>query len=379
MARKKLLLYSRLAFYPMHWQAFEKICTAHDLEPHIITTDYIDIAPAHKMLGWIDPKAVAEAGGFAPTVHYVSQGSVWHKVWAIFRHLRNIKPDLIWAQEEPTNSFLFPLLLYYQWNRHPRIVAATCENIFSFSRARRLVHTIILARLWRRIDALLASASPSIEAIRAIGMSSHIPTVPLVAGCLSPSTTPAAIQTTLRTDETVVVFGYVGRLCEEKGWKVIIAALRQLPPHIKLLMAADGLQRAGLDAFLVEPALTGRIQNLGFIPKAELWNAYQAMDCLIVPSITTATWKEQFGGVLTDAMVSGIPLIGSSSGAIPEVTGPAGIIVPENDPTELAKAMTLLAGDSALRTKLGTIGKDRFATEFSVPAYARKVAASLLK
>jgi glycosyltransferase involved in cell wall biosynthesis len=196
---------------------------------------------------------------------------------------------------------------------------------------------------------------------------------------LSPTTTPTAIATPLRSDAQTVVFGYAGRLCDEKGWKVVIAALRLLPPHIKLLMAADGPERALLDSILSEPELSGRIHNLGFIPKSELWNAYKAMDCLIVPSITKPTWKEQFGGVLADAMVSGIPIIGSDSGAVPEVIGPAGIIVPENNPAELAKAMTQLATDPSLRTKLGGIGEDRFATEFSVPAYARKIATALLK
>jgi glycosyltransferase involved in cell wall biosynthesis len=377
--KKKILLYSRLACYPMHWQAFEIICREHNLEAHIITTNYIDIAPAHKMLGWVDPEVVRASGGFAPTMHYVSQHSTWRKIVQIFRHLRTIKPDIIWAQEEPTNTFLFPLLVYYRFSRHPRIVAAACENIFAASVPTRLVYKYIYAFFWQRLGALLAVATPSITAIRIVGMPRSVDAVPLVAGCLSPTTTPTTITTPLRTDERTVIFGFVGRLCEEKGWRVVIAALRTLSPHIKLLLAADGPDRAEFDRIQSETALAGRIHNLGFIPKSELWNAYQAMDCLIVPSLTRPTWKEQFGGVLADAMVSGIPIIGSSSGAIPEVTGPAGIIVPENDPAALAEAMQRLANDNTLRHTLGHQGKQRFASEFSVPAYARKIAAVLLK
>ena len=51
----------------------------------------------------------------------------------------------------------------------------------------------------------------------------------------------------------------------------------------------------------------------------------------MLPSLTRPNWKEQFGRVLIEAMASGVPVIGSDSGAIPDVIGQAGLIFPEGD------------------------------------------------
>jgi glycosyltransferase involved in cell wall biosynthesis len=48
----------------------------------------------------------------------------------------------------------------------------------------------------------------------------------------------------------------------------------------------------------------------------------------VLPSHTTPVWKEQFGVVLIEAMFSHAAVVGSSSGAIPEVVGDAGVIFP---------------------------------------------------
>jgi len=66
----------------------------------------------------------------------------------------------------------------------------------------------------------------------------------------------------------------------------------------------------------------------------------QYLNCLdlgIVPSLTTRRWKEQFGRVLVEFMSCEVPVIGSNSGAIPEVLGDAGWIFPENDLQELLR------------------------------------------
>jgi glycosyltransferase involved in cell wall biosynthesis len=72
------------------------------------------------------------------------------------------------------------------------------------------------------------------------------------------------------------------------------------------------------------------------------------LDALILPSRTTARWKEQFGRVIIEAQACGVPVIGSDSGAIPEVLGDRGLVVPERNPVALAQAMTRLASSPAL-------------------------------
>src|SRR5207253_2769181 len=85
----------------------------------------------------------------------------------------------------------------------------------------------------------------------------------------------------------------------------------------------------------------------------------KGVDALVLPSRTTATWAEQFGHVLIEAMAAGVPVVGSSSGAIPDVVGDAGIIVPEGDAAALRRALETLLADPALRARLSERGQDR--------------------
>ena len=87
---------------------------------------------------------------------------------------------------------------------------------------------------------------------------------------------------------------------------------------------------------------------------------YHEIDVLAVPSLTTPTWKEQFGPRATiEAMASGIPVVGSDSGAIPNVIGDVGLVVPEGDVDALAAALYLLRNDPEMRRDLGERGRER--------------------
>ncbi|MCL4552174.1 MAG: glycosyltransferase family 4 protein, partial [Candidatus Marsarchaeota archaeon] len=262
----------------------------------------------------------------------------------------------------------------YFFDRRPRIVTAVCENLFGAEGARG---RFLSPLLWRRLDGLLGVAAPSIEGIRAVGMPSRVPAFTLVAGAISPAEEVQPLRLPFSRPEDVFVLGFAGRLCEEKGWKVLLSALRLLPASVKCVIAGDGPQLAELQVLMDDLRLRGRVFYLGLLPKAELWRFYRSLNALVLPSLTFPHLKEQFGGVLADAMALGVPIIGSNSGAIPEVTGPAGLIVPENDPAALAQAIHCLTENPLLWDQLAKAGPQRFESEFAIPAYARKIAKGL--
>jgi len=94
---------------------------------------------------------------------------------------------------------------------------------------------------------------------------------------------------------------------------------------------------------------------------------------LVLPSLTTATWKEQLGRVLIEAMACGTPVIGSSSGAIPEVIDDSGLVFQERNIDALKRAIFSIKQDGALRPKLVEKGKRLVQEKYTWDAFGKKV------
>jgi glycosyltransferase involved in cell wall biosynthesis len=82
-----------------------------------------------------------------------------------------------------------------------------------------------------------------------------------------------------------------------------------------------------------------------------------ALDVFALPSRTVGNWKEQFGRVIAEAGAAGIAVIGSDSGAIPDVIGNGGIVFPEGDVNAIAEAIRTLHDQPALRMQYGVNGR----------------------
>ena len=357
-----LVLYSRLAFYPVHWLALEEIVRRYDVHAVVLAAaPPADLPTVHQAHGTADSET-----SLPIEVRHLPPGSRRKRLAWIARQLRGIRPDVIWVQEEPIDPFLLEMLALYRLRDRPRIVTAVCENIFP--RPRRVAERTARRLLWPRLDHLMTVAQPSLEGIRAAGMPKSVPASGLVAGGLEPEGVVEPIALPASQDFTV---GFAGRLVEEKGWRVLAEAL---PERTRLVLAGDGPQRADVEAL---GAADERIEYVGLLPKDELWGFYAALDCLAVPSLTTPRWKEQSASTLVDGLCMGLPIVASESGGIPDIMGSAGVLVPEGDVVALEDALTRLRDDPELRAQLAAAGSERFRTEFAIPAYAAKIAAAL--
>jgi glycosyltransferase involved in cell wall biosynthesis len=98
-----------------------------------------------------------------------------------------------------------------------------------------------------------------------------------------------------------------------------------------------------------------------------------SLDALVLPSLTTRDWCEQYGRVIAEAMASGVPVIASDSGAIPEVVGGAGIIVSEGSTTELVAALRRASLDPAIHRALADASLERAQTAFSPAVEAERL------
>jgi len=151
--------------------------------------------------------------------------------------------------------------------------------------------------------------------------------------------------------------GYIGRLVEEKGIHHLLEAASRLTVDWRLRLVGGGPMRATLNQQANTLGIADRIEFIGQIPSTVMPSEYQQLDVLVLPSLTRPNWKEQFGRVLIEAMASGVPVIGSDSGAIPGVIGDAGLVFRESDVDALHNALTQLSDNADLREQLKKRGR----------------------
>jgi glycosyltransferase involved in cell wall biosynthesis len=108
-----------------------------------------------------------------------------------------------------------------------------------------------------------------------------------------------------------------------------------------------------------------RVDFLGHRPSTQTPVIYRTFDALVLPSVSRPNWVEQFGRVLIEAMASGVAVIGSDSGEIPNVIGNVGLIFPEGDALALRDALAGLFADPALRRNLADRGRMRVLAHFT--------------
>lgn len=72
-----------------------------------------------------------------------------------------------------------------------------------------------------------------------------------------------------------------------------------------------------------------------------------ALDILVLPSLTKPNWKEQFGRVIIESMACGVPVLGSDSGEIPKLIGETGggWVCPEGRTDDLVAAIRRISAD----------------------------------
>ena len=174
------------------------------------------------------------------------------------------------------------------------------------------------------------------------------------------------------------VIGYLGRLTEQKGVDTLIRAFAVLPVPEgagppTLVIVGDGPTKASLVALVSSLGLEARVRFLPSVSHGDVPNVLRAMDVLVLPSRTTPQLREQFGRVLIEAMASGCFVVGSSSGAIPDVLGDGGLVFPENDAGALASALARALYDADLRAKLRAKGFDRVRRLYTWDAIAERV------
>lgn len=165
--------------------------------------------------------------------------------------------------------------------------------------------------------------------------------------------------------------GYVGRLlAPHKGLDVLLDAA-EADPGLHVAVAGAGPHEAALRRRAGSPALAGRVTFHGHLAGAELAAFYRGIGVLAVPSVAAPGWLEQFGRVAVEAMAAGVPVVASDSGALRDVVGGAGVLVPPGDAPALARALRAVLDDPEHAARLREAGLRR-AAEYTWDAIAAR-------
>jgi len=180
---------------------------------------------------------------------------------------------------------------------------------------------------------------------------------------------PADVVAGDRADHTPVTVAYLGAPRAYKGFPDLPAIVEATDPSVRWLVFShptdDDLAPTWdrLRALEVE----GRLEIRGKL--TDVRQAYACCDIVVCPSV-----RESFCRVAAEAMLNGIPVVGTDLEPIRDLLGDdeAGLIVPVGDPPAAGAAVMRLATDADLRSRLGEAGRER-AARFAPSAVRRQL------
>jgi glycosyltransferase involved in cell wall biosynthesis len=357
----RLTVYGHALVQPPHWARWRELAENYPVDVHLVV-------PREWESTWFGqpviarPPAVQEER-FRVTPLPVTNRRHWGRY--MFRSfdatLRSRPADAIITYGEE-----FSLLLQQvMWCRrrscpHAKLAFFTWNNLAILGGRRQWLKRLFWRRVCAGTDLAIGGSGEAAQLLRDSGYPG-----------------PVLVQTELGVDERVFcpdpparnrvrneigaegfVIGFAGRLAEAKGVEDLFDAL---------LLVGDGDLRQGLQERAA--GLGGKVVFVGMRSVEEMPDWFRAMDCLVLPSRTMPDWKEQFGLVIPQAVLCGTPVLGSDSGAIPEVVGEPAAIFPERDPDTLRLLLARIVQDGSWR---GTLASNQFqsARRFGTSALA---------
>ena len=285
----------------------------------------------------------------------------------LWRVLRSVPHDILDVHEEPYSVAAAEIVVVRSLARQ------RAPMVFYSAQNLRKQHPLPVRVAERLVFASAKGAYPCNEAaaanLRRKGFRGVVQVIPL--GVEIPGDTAKTASRAHPGDAVGRLFiGCAGRLTPEKGFHVVVDAIAGEPGwHLQIV--GDGPERLNIADRAKKVDAAKRVELLGYRDSATMADFYRSIDVLVVPSLPTPGWEEQFGRVVVEAMAAGVPVVSTTSGSLPEVVGDAGVLVPPGDAAELHRALAALAADPEERRRLARKGLER-ARSYTWEAVARQ-------
>jgi glycosyltransferase involved in cell wall biosynthesis len=142
-----------------------------------------------------------------------------------------------------------------------------------------------------------------------------------------------------------------------------LAKVRTERDDAHLVVIGKPKGKSKIPALIERLGLTGAVEFVSGVTTERIVELYAEAEVACVPSL-----YEGFSLPAVEAMACGVPVVGTTGGAVPEVIGrdgETGLLVPPADPDALAVALLRALDDADLRARIGTAGRERALTNFT--------------
>jgi glycosyltransferase involved in cell wall biosynthesis len=315
----------------------------------------------------------AEIKSYAAPVWFTGRvGAHIYNPWKIRQVIKDFQPDVIQVEEEIFSLCAWSVAFWARLYSIPMVVFGWENQLRSLSIFRRWVRDFVM----KRTSLYLAGNQDGAEIIRQWNFAGQIEVMPQmgVDTCL--------FAPDKKEQQDKFNIGFLGRIASEKGLDTLFTAVSQLKQQgldFQVTLCGSGESEAELRQQAKQQLIAGQVIWRGAVRHEAAPIELGKFDVLVLPSRTVATWKEQFGHVIIEAMAMGIPVIGSSCGEIPHVIACDDLIFPEGNPVALAEILKRIICDRNWREEMGNYGIERVAKYYSHDRIAQRLIAQWQK
>lgn len=378
----KLLVISHSCIEEVNRAVYRLLAIERGIEVHLVMPSRIRIGAEHRK------PSPATNELFEVTLLDLSGSHMrLQRLKGLSRLIRETRPSHILVEADAA-SFLMRDVVRAAKTAKSKVWSLTAENLerdYLFEglrglRSRRLgagIGGFIAWWLWRStrrdIDHVFVLSEDGVGAMSKLGFSGRVTRIPLGFDpeLFHPQSNEKIVATRRRLGLRSTTIAYFGRLTPEKGVELLLESLGRLKDlDWQLLIDQFATYRTEYTS-----RLEARIEALGLADRVvyfdashtEMPNYMNAADVVVLPSISTPKWKEQYGRVIPEAMACGKIVVGSDSGTIPELIADAGYTFPEGDASKLAELLGRIIGaPEAELAAVRTRAKDRARSELSI-------------
>jgi glycosyltransferase involved in cell wall biosynthesis len=286
-------------------------------------------------------------------------------VFQLARIMKEKGIDIVHCQRhKPT---VYGALAAYMTGKNLKVIS----HVRGLNRTRSFKRKLLNGILLRRISRIIAvSNAVRDDILRTNLMSSPDKVVTIYNGIdfktfMDSDLTREEARTQLGlSDKDAFVYGTVGRLVETKGQEVLLKAFARVCekyPKSWLIIAGKGRLESELRALSAELNIRERVVFLGY--RTDIPKVMKTLDVFVLPSLA-----EGLPGALLEAMATGIPVVASRVGGVPEILNDPslGIMVSPSSMDDLTSAMERLCSMDEIRRKvIGQGLRERVLEEFT--------------